>query len=291
MIYRIKDGMMMFFRTVVIVGLLALSAAQLRAQDELSVAKELFEQGKYEAVISHLGSFEIRKVPDLLLEADAHHKLSDYEQAVVWYTQVLARDEDHPQALMRRGAAYLEMGQFGWALKDVKDALRFSPTDPEANFYMGNICYDQEDLRNAVKYYKAALNYRPNYPQARYMLGAAKAMQGDARAASREFASVIDDMPNSVYNLAVVSLESNDYDQAIAYFEQLEGMDFKLDKDFYFLKAEALYFEGDKQLACLEYEKAANLGDEEAADIYDNYCLKNKKKPSSKKREAIRIQM
>lgn len=283
--------MMMFFRTVVIVSLLAFATTPLGAQDDLSVARELFEQGKYESVISHLGSFEIRKVPDLLLEADAHHKLSDYEQAVIWYTQVLAREEDHPQALMRRGAAYLELGQFGWALKDVKDALRFSPTDPEANFYMGNICYDQEDLRNAVKYYKAALNYRPNYPQARYMLGAAKAMQGDARAASREFASVIDDMPNSVYNLAVVSLESNDYDQAIAYFEQLEGMDFNLDKDFYFLKAEALYFEGDKQLACLEYEKAANLGDEEAANIYDNYCLKNKKKPSSKKREALRIQM
>ncbi|MDA0973053.1 MAG: tetratricopeptide repeat protein [Bacteroidetes bacterium] len=283
--------MMMCVREVVITGLIVLMTVPFMAQDDLSVARELFKEGDYESVISHLVSFEIRNVPDLLLEADAHHKLSDYEQAVVWYTQVLAREEDHPQALMRRGAAYLEMGQFGWALKDVKDALRISPSECKTSSKARIICYDQEDLRNAVKYYKAALDYKPNYPQARYMLGASKAMQGDARAASREFASVVDDLPNSVYNLAVVSLESDDYDQAIAYFEQLEGMDFKLDKDFYFLKAEALYFEGDKQLACLEYEKAAELGDEEAADIYDNYCLKNKKKPTSKKREAIRIQM
>ena len=145
----------------------------LSAQDELGIAEKMFEDGEYEAVIEFVHSFEIRHPKDLLLEADSYHKLAAYDDAAETYTQVLARDEVNVKALMRRGAVYLELDNFVFALKDVKKALKLWPDHPEANFHMGNICYDQDDLRNAVKYYKRAMDFRPGYAKATYMLGAA----------------------------------------------------------------------------------------------------------------------
>jgi len=257
----------------------------------------MFEDELYEAVIAHMEAFEVRKVPDLLLEADAYHKLKSYEEAAERYTQVLARDEENSIALQRRGAVYLELGQFGWALQDIRAALRLTPMDPEANFYMGNICYDQSDMRNAIKFYKNSLEFRPDYPEALYMLGAAKAMNGDKNDASDAFSDVMEKMPMAMYNLAVLSLEANAYEQALEIFNKVEVHDFFvqhqefLDSDFFFLRAEAYYYSGEKQSACLDYKHAANLGDLEASDIYDAVCLKSKKKSDRKKREMIKIEL
>jgi Tfp pilus assembly protein PilF len=267
------------------------------AQADFSLARKMYDDGLYEAVIAHMESFEIRKVEDMMLEADAYHKLHEYEYAADWYTQVLARDSYNSQALMRRGAVYLETGEFGWALQDIKAALKITPMDPEANFYMGNICYDQGDMRNAVKYYKAALEFRPGYPQAMYMLGAAKAMQGDKRAAANAFSSIMEEMPMAMYNMAVVSLEANAYEVAVELFNKLEAHDFfasmenAMDGDFFFMRAEAKYYSSDKQGACLDYKKSADMGDHEAGEIYDEYCLKSKKKSDRKKREMMKIEL
>ena len=283
--------------TIIICFVFFMSMSAFAQDDDFSLARKMYDDGQYEAVIAHMESFEIRKVEGMLLEADAFHKLKEYEDAAIWYSQVLARDEYNTQALMRRGAVYLELGQFGWALQDIKASLKITPMDPEANFYMGNICYDQDDMRNAVKYYKTALEFRPNYPEAMYMLGAAKAMQGDKKAASNAFSTVMEDMPMAMYNLAVVSLEANAYDAAIELFNRLEGLDHfaqkesMMDGDFFFPRAEANYYSGDKQAACIFYKQAADLGDEEAAGIYDDYCLKSKKKTDRKKREMMKIEL
>ncbi|NND94753.1 MAG: tetratricopeptide repeat protein [Flavobacteriales bacterium] len=261
----------------------------LSAQDELGIAEKMFEDGDYEAVIEFVHSFEIRHPQDLLLEADAYHKLGDYSQAAETYTQALARDENNVKALMRRGAVYLELNDFGFALKDVKKALRLWPEHPEANFHMGNICYDQQDLRNAVKYYKLAIDYRPGYAKATYMLGAAKSEMGHFKDAEKAFGSVIEKIPTAKYNLAVVRLEEEKYESAIELFTDLETSGWTTYADLYFFRAEAYFYTNDKDNACKDYLKSKMLGDEEANDIYDSYCLKSKKKNARKKREVQRI--
>jgi len=259
------------------------------AQGNLDIAEKMFEDGDYEAVIEFVHSFEIRHPNDLLLEADAYHKLSEYADAAETYTQVLARDEDNPKALMRRGAVYLELNNFAFALKDVKKALKIWPDHPEANFHMGNICYDQQDLRNAVKYYKLAIDYRPGYPQAMYMYGSAKSEMGHFREADKAFGAVLEELPSAKYNLAVVRLEEEKYESAIELFNELEYSGWDESEDLFFFRAEAYYFINDKEEACKDYLIAKNLGDSEADDIYDSYCLKSKKKSTRKKREVQRI--
>lgn len=278
--------MRLSFTVCLLIGLV-----QVSAQDELSIASQLYEDGLYEAVIEHVHSFEIRHAQDLLLEADSYHKLSEYESAVETYTQVLLREEDNVKAIMRRGAAYLELDNFSFALKDVKRALKLEPEHPEANFHMGNICYDQFDLRNAVKYYQKAIVQRPGYPQAIYMLGAAKSEQGQNRDAEKAFSQVLEELPESRYNLAVVKLETEKFQEAIELFTELESSGWDDSADLYFFRAEAHFFIGDKHKACYDYKSAAKLEDEEARDIYDSYCLKNRKKEQRKKRDVQHIDL
>jgi Flp pilus assembly protein TadD len=258
------------------------------AQADFSLALKMYDDVPYEDVISYMESFEIRKVEEMMLEADAHYKLREYEDATDGYTQVLARDSYNTQALMRRGAVYMQTGEFGWALQDIKAALKITPMDSEANFYMGNLYCNQGDMRNAEKYYKAALEFRPDYAQAIYMLGAAKDMKGDKREAYNAFSSIMEEMPMAIYNLAVASLEANAYEVAFELFKRLEAhdhfaaMENAMDGDFFFMRAEAKYYCTDKQGACLDYKKAEDLGDQEAAGIYNEYCLKSKKKSDRK---------
>lgn len=259
------------------------------AQQDITSAQELYEQGEYISAIDYLQSLEIRHSADLTLEGDAHHKLADYETAIESYTQALAREDEQVYAMMRRGAAYLELGELAFALRDIKKALRMWPDHPEANFYMGNICYDQEDMRNAVKFYKEALKSRPTYPQAQYMLGAARSELGHHQEASAAFSLVLNDYPEAKYSLAVVKLEGQEYESAIALFNELEQEGMQKVSDLYFFRAEAYYQIEDKNKACMDYKTAAALGDEEALEIYDQFCLKSKRKAQRKDRDVQRI--
>lgn len=262
-----------------------------QSQSDVSIAQQLYADELYEAVIQHVRAFEIRYADDLLIEANAHHKLKAYSEAVSAYTQVLDLDDGITKAYMHRGAAYLELGEFVPALRDVEKALKMNPEDAEVNFHMGNICYDQDDMRNAVKYYKRAINLRPGYPQATYMLGASRSMQGDPKEAAKAFSSILGDLPEAKYNLAVVKLEAGDNLGAIELFNELEQSDWDKSVDLYFFRAEAYFFIGDKHSACLDYHKAADMGDEEAISIYDGYCMKNRKKPKRKERQIISIEL
>ncbi len=276
---------------IAIIIICLLSLFRLNAQDELAIAEQMYDDGLYEAVIEYLHAFEIRHEEDLLLEADTYHKLSEYEQAVEAYTQVLHREEENLEAYMRRGAVQLELGNFQFALKDVKHALRISPEHPEANFHMGNICYDQDDMKNAIKYYITAVNQRPRYPQAIYMIGAALSNQGQNKDAEKAFEQVLDELPSAKYNLAVVKLESERYQEAIELFNDLEKSGSNQSADMYFFRAESHFYLGDKHAACVDYKMAANLEDEEASRIFDDYCLKGKKKSQRKKREITHIDL
>ncbi|NND95443.1 MAG: tetratricopeptide repeat protein [Flavobacteriales bacterium] len=274
-------------RIIILCSLLACHSLTF-AQDALANVQEMFDNGLYESVIEYVHSFEIRHSEDLLLEADAYHKLKEYEMAISTYDRVLSRKKDNVLAYMRRGAANLELGEFGFALKDVKKALRLSPENPEANFHMGNICYDQGDLKNAVKFYRLAIAFRPKYPQAIYMLGAARSEQGQYKEAEKAFDQVLDEFPDATYNLAVVKLEAKKYTESLELFDKAEESGIET-ADLFFFRAESKFFLGDKHGACLDYKRAGNLNDEEALDIYDQYCMKSKKKVDRKRRDVIHM--
>jgi len=260
------------------------------AQD-LSTAKLLFELKRYQDVIEHLEGLEIRDVDDLMLQGDAHHKLRQYDDALLLYDRVVALSPNHPKGLMRLGAVYLERGEFTAALWNVKKALKLAPDDAEVYFHMGNICYDQGDMRNSAKYYKQSLEKKPDYAKAKYMLGAVRSQQGDWQQAAEHFTGVMGSLPDAMYNLAVVNLESGNYHDAIDYFTRLSISGWESSADLFFFRAEAFVMKGDKRSACLDYKNASRLGDEEAAEIYDSYCLKSQKKAKRKRRDVVHMDL
>ena len=112
---------------------------------------------------------------------------------------------------------------------------------------------------------------------------------GHYKEADKAFDSVLDELPSAQYNLAVVRLEEHKYASAIELFTGLESAGWTQSADLHFFRAEAYYFINDKDAACKDYLRSMQLGDTEAEDVYDSYCLKSKKKKIRKKREVQRI--
>jgi tetratricopeptide (TPR) repeat protein len=262
----------------------------LAAQDFYSSAKTLFESNQFEPALDFLSQKEgPLTAREWKLKGDCYHKLKEYEEANESYTESLIMNEDDAECLARRGATYLEIGEIGFAISDVKMAIKVMPTCAEAYFNMGNICYDQGDNSTAKKNYQKALDYRPNYPAAMYMLGAAKSNSGDQAGATIAFESVLEDFPEAKYNLAVVHLENEDFAKAISLFDELEAQGFDQESDMYFFRAEAYYLISDKENACADYKTAGEKGDTESQSFYESYCQKNGRKGKSKKRDSMFI--
>lgn len=271
--------------------LLLLLSSQLVSQDFYSSAKTLYDSDVFESAIDFIDAKEgPLTAREWKLKADCYHKLERYHEATEAYTESIIMSPGDAEAIARRGATYLESGELGFAISDVKKALKISPTLAEAHFVMGNICYDQGDMSGAIKSYTKALANRLDYPAARYMLGAAHSQNGDHAAASTDFEAVVHLFPTARYNMAVVELENENYPKAIALFNDLEAEGMETTADFYFFRAEAHYLMGMKEEACKDYYNAGELGDEESKEFHENYCLKGNRKGKAKKREVLHLE-
>jgi len=95
----------------------------------------------------------------------------------------------------------------------------------------------------------------------------------------------------SLFNIAVLKYLNKDYYSAQQDFSQLLESNLDNKSEIYYYRAECAYYLNDKQAACMDYDAAAKAGDEVAAEIYDQYCLKgkNREKLPERKTESISL--
>jgi len=275
--------------TLILCALLAM--VDVHAQDFYTLAKDLYNSKEFDSAVDFIEAKEgPMNAREWKLKGDCYHKLKRYYEANEAYSASIVMNDTDAESFTRRGATYLQMGELGFAISDVKKSLKIMPTLAEGYFNMGNICYDQDDMSGAVKNFKKALEYRPDYSAARYMLGASRSNTGANALAVADFESVLYDYPSAKYNMAVVELENENYPRAVMLLDEMEADGSDTSMDFFFFRAEANYFLGDKEKACRDYLRASEMGDEEAGTIHSHYCLSNKKKSKAKKRETIHLE-
>lgn len=263
--------------------------------DALKRARLLYDQEQFAQAISLLnevidensGAFEA-----YLLRGDCFQKEEKFVAALQSYEKADALNSKSALLNANQGAAFLNLKQFEEANKKLKKALKLDPDLPEAHYFMGNLLYFDYRTQAAVRHYSKAISLRPSYRDALYMRAAAYTEMERYDLALRDYQTVLELDPTlsvAKFNTAIIFVLNEQYQEALEVLSEINPDDLPTPKDYYFYQGEALYFTDRKEEACEGYEKAAEMGDDEAREIYMSYCINNLEREKEQEKRVIRM--
>jgi tetratricopeptide (TPR) repeat protein len=238
----------------------ALSPAGLRI---LGLAQEA--QGKLQPARGTLeNAFAADSKSVVILEdlTRAAKAANDNEGALGYLAHARDLQPDNPALAYEFGVICVRMGLLAEARKAINEALRLAPDDPDYNLGMGTVVSFSDDPSQALPYLKHYHELRPEDPEGKLTLGAANfrakdydaalgwlkqaaaspktapdalfylgriaRLQGhveDAVTALKKSLALRPDQPDALAELGQVSVQTRDYVQAAAYFDQALRLD------------------------------------------------------------------
>lgn len=225
-----------------------------------------------------------------MLRGNCLQKEDKFQEASAAYSQAAKINAKSALLYANWSAACYNLNQIESAEKKAKKALKLDEELPEANYFMGNLKYHEFNLTGALRLYNNAIKARPDYRDALYMRAATHGELRNYKSALQDYSRVLEIDPSlevAKFNMAVIQLAAESFSEASKSFSEIDPDKLPKPADFYYYKAEALYFDGKKDEASEFYQKAAELGDTESAEIYSKYYVK--KEPRSEKPQTRTI--
>ncbi|MDO9527588.1 MAG: tetratricopeptide repeat protein [Syntrophales bacterium] len=133
--------------------------------------------------------------------------------------------EERANARLDVGIAYIKAGQYTAALKELLEAKKLSPRNPEIHYYLG-ISYHGKGLVNeSIGEFEEAVNLNPDYSEAHNYLGTVYFNKGLWDKAIKEFnkalANVLYATPASaLYNMGRAYYQKGNYRMALAKYNE-----------------------------------------------------------------------
>ena len=246
----------------------------------LKEAQELYEKGEYQEVIdllSPVNDVDSHGEIEMLL-GDAEHKMEYFDMAIKYYREAEKAGLKTLDLYFHRGAAYISIGSYSKAVKDLTKAISIEPKNAELYFYRGYAYTEMDKSEKAMADYSNAILYKPDYYEAYFNRGAVKIDLGLLDQGEKDLEQsqkIGGDNLNASFNLAIIAYEKKEYEKALGLFESL------LDTQDPVQKLDALYYIGEcnyqldnNEDACQYFYEAMLLGDEYSEKIYYNYCEK-----------------
>jgi tetratricopeptide (TPR) repeat protein len=140
-----------------------------------------------------------------------------YTRAIGDFDKVIALEPANTTALVRRGDAYSQLGDFGHAMADLNRALQLDPANPTAYVVRGLANDRRGQPALALQDFGAALRLNPRAADALRNRGALQARLGRLDAALLDFDAVIAIHPHdplAFYNRGYVLFGKRQYDLA-----------------------------------------------------------------------------
>jgi tetratricopeptide (TPR) repeat protein len=133
-----------------------------------------------------------------LMENDLIGAAKDFEKAV-------QLNPEDPDAHMRKGEAYYELGQFQIAAKDYEQAIGLQPINPSAYYNKGNALFYMDDEDEAAHNYSIAVEQKPDFANALNNQASVHINKGNYAKSVELLMQAIDKQPSyafSYFNLA-----------------------------------------------------------------------------------------
>ena len=197
-------------------------------------------------------------------------KQAAYEKAIVHYSRALRLKPDLPDALIHRGVAYFEHGNFSCALTDFSKMIELEPENTDAYIIRGDAYFRKGDFELAMDDYQKAIELNPSDADAYIYRGVTYLEQDDFSLAIADFDKAVKLNPDDAdaYIIrGVTYLEQDDFSLAIADFDKAVKLN-PDDADAYVIRGDAYFGKDDFNLAMEDYKQAIELDPENAEAYY-----------------------
>jgi len=270
-------------KLILSIFLLCTSFLQTEAQSILEL-RSLYDQGEYDAVLQKLPA--PTTPAELLLWADAHHKLSHFDDAMRGYTQSELLGEQSTDLFLNRAICAFSMGDFELARRDLL-TVKEQKEDKRIPYYFGAMAYLDNNFKGATEFLKDALKLDQNYMDAHYLLGAIYLEQKKFLSAETAFIKCLNLRPEfsqSKVNLALCYIEQFKFQEAIDELNQLiESNTTDALTDAYYQLGVCYFQMHDTDTACENWTRAADRGDEDAKAHLAGICEGNQRRIKRRK--------
>lgn len=268
------------YLTCILISLIGSSVFGQNSDELYEQAQALYEKGEYQDVV-HL----LQPISDIkddgeveMLMGDAEHKMEYFDMAIKHYQEAEKAGLNTVDLYFHRGAAYISIGNYSKATKDLTKAIDIEPENAELYFYRGYAYTEMDKSEKALADYSNAILYNPDYAEAYYNRGAVKIDLGlldEGGEDLEESQRIGGDNLDVGFNLAIIAFDKEDYERAIELFESLLETNDDVQKvDAFYYLAECNYRLDNIEDACRYFYKAMSLGDKDSEEIYHNYCEK-----------------
>lgn len=164
------------------------------------------------------------------------------KEALEQFKTVLGNNPKNSMALHYIARIYYDMGDKKQALTYYKDAARNNINDSVSVLGIGQIYFDMGDKKSALEYYNMSLEIGPHFALAYYNRGTLYGMQN-------QYQKALDDLNKSIQ------------------YDPTNG-------NAYINRGLAHYYLKNPDLACKDWQKAADMGLKKGKEAVDRYCNK-----------------
>jgi tetratricopeptide (TPR) repeat protein len=230
----------------------------------------------------------------LKLRGDIKQRQNNLHGALVDYTKAERIDANDPRLYVSRSAIYITEGRLKEAFRDTDKALKLDPNDADALYNRACASYLGQANEAALRDLERSLKIRPGNADALFLSGVVKGelYKEDAGLADIQAALALNPkLAGARMSAAVLLFEMKRYEEAIQAFTEVideQGTDLM---EAYYYRADSHYNLENKDSACADWRKSAELGDKDAVFVVRNYCLteetKIPKKPVKKSRKTV----
>ncbi len=203
--------------------------------------------------------------------------LGDYKGAIEDYNKALKYRPDDADSYSNRGVSKASLGDLQGAMKDFQKAIELDSTNYMAYSNSGSALFKLERYKEAMKYYDKSIEIKPNYGDAYGNRGGARFQLGDLEGAMQDFNKALQlnpEYPLAYFNRAIIKQQKlKDYKGAIE--DCTKAIKYKRRNGYpeaFYIRAQCKVELNQMQSACDDFQKALQLGVNQAARDIQKYC-------------------
>lgn len=268
--------------------------SQSDAETHLEAATAAYEAGHLDSALAEVDrtiALDATLAKAFKLRGDIHQHKRDFTGAMDDYKVSEKLDNTDPRLYVSRSALRITDGNYKGGLRDADKAIELDPRDADAWYNRAWALYQGNDADAALKSVRKALDFEPQFPEALYLSGVIKGAQYNEKDGVAEIEQALamkPSIPGALMSMAVLLYEAKRYEEAIPKFTEVIANDTTELASAHYYRADCYYNLGDKDKACIDWNKSMRLGDKDAAFIKKNYCDTDAKKIPKKPKRTPR---
>ena len=201
------------------------------------------------------------------------YSMEDFAGAITDYTKAIELNPDYADAYQNRGFAKFSLEDHDGAYADLTKAKTLNENEANKLFFEGYEKGCSNNYSESIADYTMAITLNPDHAEAYFCRGIAKDELQDHKGAIDDFtvAITLREGLGPYYNRGIAKAKLLDYNGAIADYTIAITME-PNDSNIYYSRGNAKYNIGQTTDACIDWQKAAELGNSAASEIIKKYC-------------------